>query len=81
MEDGIEETDGLNEGVVFDEHDDVDGIEVALTLEASDEVGLRVGGGIKTAAEGTKEPEASIMSFVFEEEHLCDQWDDLDAVA
>lgn len=60
----IEETDGLPKAVMFYGHDHVDGIEVALTAEASCQVGLGVDRGVKVATERTHEAEPAVMVFV-----------------
>ena len=48
----LEELDGVAEVLSFDDHGEVDGVEVLLSGEAAGEVGVGVGGGVESAAAG-----------------------------
>lgn len=49
----LEELDGFAEVLAFDGHGEVDGVEVLLAGKTPCEVGLGIGGGIKSSTEGT----------------------------
>jgi hypothetical protein len=64
-----------------DGHDDVDGIEVFLTAEASGQIGLGVGGGLKLGAQGTEKAEVSLRDFAGDAQKIGDDPGDGDLIS
>jgi hypothetical protein len=73
--------DGLEEVASLDDHDEVDGVEVALTTEAAAEIGAWIGGRIELFADGTEEAEDAFASFARPAEVKANHSLDSDVVA
>ena len=69
---GCEERDGRGEVVAADVDQEVDGIEVSFTTEASTEVGDGVDGRVEFLAAGTEEAEVAVAFLVGPLQHAED---------
>jgi hypothetical protein len=67
---------GLLEVDFFFEHDDVNGVEVSLTVKASCEVCIWIGCGVKAFAQGTEESEVSVCRFMGQFEDIGNEHGD-----
>ena len=52
--DGLQELDTVDKSGLSGKHHQIDGVEVFAAVKASGQIGFRIYGGIKTAAEGAK---------------------------
>ena len=55
-----EKLDGFDEVAAFDDHDEVDGVEVFLTAEAARKIRFALGSGVKLLAAWTKKAEVTL---------------------
>jgi hypothetical protein len=81
LEIGLEVGDGLEEVASLDDHDEVNGVEVALAAEAAAEIGTWIGGRIELFTDWTEEAEDAFASFAGPAEATVNQSVDRDLVA
>jgi hypothetical protein len=67
-----QELDGVDECAALDDHDEIDGVEVALAVETACEIGSRVGGAVEAVTAGALESEY-IIATVWQTEDVADE--------
>jgi hypothetical protein len=76
-----QELDSVAECAALDQHDEVDGVEVALAVETACEIGSRVGGAVEALTAGALESECPFTSLVWQTEDVADEIRDVHVVS
>jgi hypothetical protein len=79
--DGLQELDTVNKFGLSAQHHQIDGIEVFAAVKTSGQIGFRIYGGIKTAAQGAKKTKTPLCHSARDAQGFFDEHPNVDLVS